>query len=228
MNYSNVLKTKLLLYCSALIISIQTGNALLITGKNSIVSNAKVQQLIDKEIAKQVEQKLKTEVKQYTDKITELESNNKSLAETNKSNQELQNKAKQYEEKITELENNLKSVEEKNNTSKLSNTSSVDNITLCAIQDDNKTQMRLSTLRSQKELEQNKHNIVQLISQLDYQKSNYRQKVSQQIQQLQENNINNNSRVLSIIDDNITKLRSNNMWYKVPNNFSPFNTVNNK
>lgn len=190
MKYNTLLNSKLLIYCSILLIIIQNCNALITTGKNSIVSSAKVKQLIDKEVEKEVQNKSK----QYEDQI------------------------KTYEEKISTLESNIKSLEEKNSTNNIS-TSSNDIITSCAIQDDMQTRTRMQILNSQKQLEQieeqNKNNIIQLISHIDYQNSNNRMIEMQQMQQLQEANMNNNSIAASVMDEQITELRNDNVWYKI-------------
>ena len=195
--------------------------ALLSNGQNSIVSNAKVKQLIDKEVEKELQNKSK----QYEEKITALENNIKSLEGQNSTNSD---KAKQYEDKIKELTNNIKSLEEKSNANSNNIPNSIDNITSCVIQDENKTKMRLQVLRIQKQLEQtqeqNKNNIIQIVSQLDYQKSNDRNKEMQKRRQLHENNIQNNSSAVSIMDNNITELRNGNVWYKLSDDNNTINT----
>lgn len=228
MIYNIIKNKKLVVFCYIfLIVNTQTVNALL--------SNAKVKQLIDQEVEKQVQEKLNAQegvnnqkidkikqesdnkIKEYEDKINKLQEEKEQLtkqieeSETNNTNEQLQ---KEYEDKIKLIEEENKTLKEQiqQNNSKVQSNNNTDNndpVVSCATIDYNNSKIREQIVDSQKQLERIKNNSVIISANLDLEKSKSRNNSKR------EDIINNNSAASSTIDNNRSKERNRDIWYKV-------------
>ena len=125
-------------------------------------------------------------------------------AKNNNTNEQLQ---KEYEDKIKLIEEENKTLKEQvqQNSSKIQSNNTSDNndpVVSCANIDYNNSKIREQIVDSQKQLER-------ITANLDLEKSKSRNNSKR------EDIINNNSTASSTIDNNRSKERNRNIWYKV-------------
>lgn len=170
----------------------------------------------------------------YEDNIRKLNNERERLEKEREELQKNMNNSNEQQKK--ELEDKMKAIEERNkalidqiNTIQLNKTNNntntniptqphnsttviqssnlLDSSLICAEQDLNKSKERYNNQK----LEQLKIMHSQTVSQLDTTKSYYRQYV----QQICENNEKNNIKAFNTVDNNKSKNRVNNIWYKI-------------